>query len=513
MFSPDDHLIIAHLFPRLLGIIYFFALAPFLFQIQGLIGSQGILPVELYLNHFRHKLGKRRFYWLPTLFWVNCSDRALMALPAAGTLLSVLLICGVYPSLLLPLLFLIHLSIVTVGQDFLSFGWEMYFLEISCNAFFMSLTPTPNLAIWISFYLLIFRFHLQAGTSKLISKEKVWRDLTALSYHYESQPLPNTIAWFFHKLPLWFHKFSTVFALAIEIVLPFALFGPKEMQLAAFCGFFLLQFFIWVSGNYSYLNHMTVVLISLLISDAYLSHFLTIPKVDPNPLYLDVFLYLVGAALIILQLLRLWIHFFPNRKMARVFLYVEPFHIANRYGIFAIMTRTRYEIVIKGSADGRNWKEYLFWYKPSELTRRPRRISPYQPRIDWQAWFLPFQDFNSCVWFQNFLFRLLQGSKPVLALLRFNPFPDNPPKYLRAIVYVYEFSSTSTKKARGEWWNRIYVKDTHPPYPLSRGKALRDNLRKNAEIDSLILHMVAKGVACAASSLWIFDEDIKVDKF
>ena len=457
MFSPESHLIIAHLFPRLIGAIYFFALGAFLFQIRGLIGEQGILPVKIYLDHFRNRLGKRRFYWLPTIFWWNCSDKALMGITAIGTLLAVFLMFGIYPALLLPLLFLIHLSIVTVGQDFLSFGWEMFFLETSCHAFLLSLTTIPNPVVWISLYLLIFTFHIQAGTSKLLSGEPVWRNLTALSYHYQTQPLPNAVAWYVHKFPLWFHKLSTIGVLFIEIILPFAIFGPKELQLAAFAGFFLLQFSIWISGNYSYLNHLTAVLISLLISDTYLNSVLSSPEITPTPWYLDLFLYVAGGLLICLQLLRLYHHFSRDQRASRILSYVEPFHIANRYGIFAIMTTTRYEIVLEGSNDRKEWKEYLFRYKPSETNRRPRRISPYQPRIDWQAWFLPFEDFTSAVWFQNFIYRILEGSPHVLSLLRFNPFPDKPPKFIRAVIYIYEFSDAKTKKASGEWWQRSYV--------------------------------------------------------
>jgi hypothetical protein len=457
MFSPDSHLIIANLFPRLMGIIYFFSLGSFLFQIRGLIGERGILPVKAYLNPFQQRWGKRRFYWIPTVFWLNSSDQALMFITGLGTFLAILLTLGVYPFLMLPLLFLIHLSIISVGQDFLSFGWEMFFLETSCHAFLLSLTSVPNLVVWISVYLLIFRFHIQAGTSKLLSREPVWRNLTALAYHYQTQPLPNTIAWYLHKFPLWFHKLSTLMTLLIEIVLPFAIFGPKELQLTAFLGFFFLQFVVWLSGNYSYLNHLTVVLVSLLINDSYLQFFFSLPDTSLTSEYLDFFLYTAGSIMIFLQLLRLYHHFSHNKKVGRILSYIEPFHIANRYGIFAVMTTTRYEIVIEGSHDKKEWKEYIFFYKPSEITHRPRRVSPYQPRIDWQAWFLPFEEFNSRIWFQNLLYRLLEGSPQVLSLLKFNPFPDKPPLFIRAIVYIYEFSDRKTKQSKGEWWRRTYV--------------------------------------------------------
>lgn len=386
-----------------------------------------------------------------------------MGVTALGTALAVLLALGFYPFLLLPLLIIIHLSIVTVGQDFLSFGWEMFFLEISYNVFFLSLTHKPNIFIWISLNLLIFRFHLQAGASKLQSGDPNWRNLMALCYHYQTQPIPNMIAWYFHKLPVWFHKFSVAMMLFVEIIVPFAIFGTEEMRLAAFILLFLLQLFIWVSGNYSYFNHLTMVLVLLLVSDTYLEPLFGMADSRPtSPWLLQVFVSIVGIIFITLQLLQLWNHFFRNATVGRILYKIYPYHLANRYGIFAIMTTTRYEISVEGSDDGQIWKEYLFPYKPSELNRRPRQISPYQPRLDWQAWFLPFDYFENAVWFQNFLYRLLEGSPHVLALLRHNPFPDMPPRFIRARMYVYEFSDATTKKRLGYWWVRSFVREYSP---------------------------------------------------
>ncbi|MGA8164601.1 MAG: lipase maturation factor family protein [Waddliaceae bacterium] len=463
MFSPESSLIITTVFPRLLGMIYLFALGAFLFQILGLVGSEGILPAKKYLEFFKQRLGKRRFYWIPTVFWCNAGDRALMGTIVLGVVFAVLLVAGVYPPVMLFLLIVIHLSIVSIGQDFLSFGWEMFFLEIAYHAFFLSLASPPNIFIWISINLLIIRFHWQAGISKLKSGEPTWKNLTALHYHYETQPLPNTVAWFFHQLPGWFHQCSVLMMFAIELFVPFGVLGTEFIRLQAFALFFLLQLFIWISGNYSYLNHLTVVLVALLISDTYLAFLFG----QPEPLVasswpLQLFLSAVGITFIVFHIMQLWNQLFSSPRVNRILRAATPFHFTNRYGIFAVMTTTRYEIVVEGSRDNHTWKEYLFRCKPSEVDRRPRRISPYQPRLDWQAWFLPFTSWENAPWFQNFLICLLKGSPHVLFLLRHNPFPDEPPAYIRAKMYVYRFSDPITKRRLGHWWVREYLREyTH----------------------------------------------------
>lgn len=465
MFEPQNYVISSGLFLQLLGFVFFFAFGAFLFQIRGLIGKEGILPINRYLALISHHFGKTRVYHIPSLFWINCSDTALMSVVALGTLLSIFLFFNVYPAIVLPLLFILYLSIVSVGQDFLSFGWESFLLEITFNAFFLSLTPVPNPLIWISLNLLLFRFHFQGGAVKLLSRDKNWWNLTAIAYHYQSQPIPNTIAWYAYKLPLWFHKASTAIMFCIEMAVPFGIFvNSSEIRLFVFICFFGLQFFIWATGNFSFLNYLTVALSVILVSDIYL-----IPlgfhqkQLSPTPLFLDIFVTAIGAILVTLQVMNLWNHFFPpNRIFTKLQRWVQPFHIINRYGIFAVMTTKRYEIVIEGSDDGEEWKEYLFNYKPSELNRRPRRISPYQPRIDWQVWFLPFNYYQNEVWFQNFLFHLLSGTARVVALLRHNPFQEKPPRYIRVLLYDYEFTDSKEKAETGNWWKRRFVGNYAP---------------------------------------------------
>lgn len=471
MFDPSSYHIIIALFPRLLGAVYFFAFGAFIFQVKGLLGREGILPIEQYLRYYSH-LGKKRFYYIPTLFWLDASDKTLYLVVAAGTILSLLLFLGFTPLLIFPLLYILHLSVVSAGQDFLSFGWEMFTLEITCNTFFLSMTSPPNLFVWVSINLLLLRFHFQGGASKLLSEDKTWRNLTALKYHYQTQPLPNAQAWYIYKLPLWFHKLSTAIMFLIELIVPLGMFGNEEMRFWVFICFAGLQGMIWFTGNFSYLNYLTLVLSTLLLSDTYLQAIFGswVKESSPSPPLLDGFVSVVGIVLIALQLISLWNYFLPQARCKKILAWFQPFHIVNRYGIFAVMTTRRDEIIIEGSDDGIHWQEYLFRYKPSEITRRPRRISPYQPRIDWQAWFLPFSDFESESWFHNFLLRLLQGSSAVLKLLRHNPFPDKPPKYVRALLYAYEYSDADTKKKTGAWWKRELLGAYSPTLSLKHAE-------------------------------------------
>lgn len=468
MFDPESYTTICHLLPRLLGFIYFVGIGAFLLQIQGLIGSKGILPLADYLSFLKRYYPKQCYLEAPTLFWINSSDKAITAVASAGTISSVMLMLGYYPALLLLLLYVIHLSLVTAGQDFMSFGWEGLLLEITFQTFWIALTEVPSLMIWISLNFLLFRFHLQAGTNKLTNRDPNWRNLTAVAYHYQSQPLPNAIAWYAYKLPLAFQKLSTLVMFFIEIAVPFALFLGEAPRLWAFVAFFSLQYFIWLTGNFSYLNYLTVALISILLSNSVLSTIgiTSTFETTGNSFGLELLVTAVGTILLTLQVMRLWHHFLPNRQLFTLFRKLAPYHLVNTYTLFASMTTERFEIIIEGSEDGTEWKEYLFSYKPSEVTRRPRRIAPYQPRLDWQAWFLPFRDFESEEWFQKFLVHLLKGTPSVLKLLRGNPFPKKPPKFVRSLLYVYEFTSYDEKKTTGCWWKRTLIGAYSPTLAL-----------------------------------------------
>jgi len=440
----------AELFMRLLGMVYVFAFGAFLFQIEGLLGKNGILPIGTYLYLVKARV-RYPYYNVPTLFWLNHSDAFIWSVAFLGTCCGVLLLAGVYPPLMLAVLYILYISIVSAGQDFLSFGWEMFLLEVTLNAFFLSWTTIPNPIIWLSLNVLLFRFHFQGGMVKLQSRDRNWRNLTGVAYHYQSQPLPNTIAWYAYRLPLWFQKLSCAVMLIVEIVVPFFIFTTDELRLGVYFAFVGLQFFIWLTGNFSFLNYLTVALCTILIADRYLPYQIIYTE---TPFGMDLVLTVIGTLLLMAQVINFWNSYLPRLSfLSDLFAYLHPFHIGNRYGIFAIMTTRRIEIVLEGSEDGINWREYLFRYKPSEIERRPRRIAPYQPRLDWQMWFLPFSNYASEGWLQSFCYHLLKGTPPVLRLLRYNPFAEKPPKFVRGLAYEYVFTEPGEKG----WWKRIFM--------------------------------------------------------
>lgn len=469
MFTPESYTIAVEWFIKLLGLIYFFAFGALIFQIRGLLGSNGILPIEKFLDVIKYnRPNYKRFLLVPSLFWINCSNSALLFVTWAGTGLSLFLLFGIYPTITLLLLYILYLSIVSTGQDFLGFGWEGFLLEVTAHAFLLSFTVTPNVIVWISINFLLWRFHFHAGAVKLQSADLSWKNLTAIAHHYQSQPLPNTTAWFAYKLPMSIQKLSCLFMFFSELIIPFGIFLNDEFRLVTFVALVSLQLFIWATGNFSFLNHLTIVLCIILVNNSVFTSIFGIHQelVSAAPLWLDIFLTIAGTILLMLQVFRFCNQFVPNTTFARCLNLIAPFHLANRYGIFAIMTIQRVEIVIEGSMDGVEWKEYTFKYKPSELCRRPRRISPFQPRIDWQAWFLPFSYYESERWFQSLLYHILKGNKDVLKLLRGNPFEDKPPIYLRAVMYDYKFTTREERKATGEWWKREYMGGYSPVLTL-----------------------------------------------
>lgn len=465
--DPSSYSWAIHIFIRLLGAIYVIAYVPFLFQIKGLIGKNGILPIEEYLQSIRLPWKKRLLY-VPTVLWINASDKALLALMWTGIFLGVLLMFGVCPPLILLLLYIVHLSLTTAGQDFLSFGWETFLMEITLSTILLTATSPFNILGWINLNFLLFRFHIAAGFSKILSRDPNWRNLSALAYHYLTQPIPNTIAWFFHKLPLWFHKASTFFMFYIELIVPFAIFAPADFRLFAFVQLAGLQVFIWLTGNLSYLNYLTTFFCIILINNKYIEPFLGPAPVfeTASPLFWQVIVSLLGIALLVIQILTFYYFFTHSYRLQPLMRIIQPFHIAYRHGIFAVMTTKRYEIIVEGSNDGKEWKEYEFPFKPGDISRRPRRVSPYQPRIDWQAWFLPFEYFAFKTWFQLFLIKILQGTPEVLRLLRINPFPEKPPKYIRALMYDYNYTTFAEKKKTGNWWKREYISEYAPSMRL-----------------------------------------------
>jgi hypothetical protein len=454
------------LFPKLLGGVYFLAFSSLLIQIQGLFGSQGILPIRSYLTDLRQGFGRRAFRLCPTLFWFSSSDRVLSGCALLGMALSLLLIAGAPAIPLLLLLWLLYLSFAAAGQEFLSYQWDALLVEVGFMTIFLPLAdPAPPLVVF-AYCFFLFRFMFSAGVVKLRSGDPVWRNLTALRYHYETQPLPNRIGWYAHQLPPWVQKFSTLGTFFFELAVPFLVLGPAPARLAGVLLLLFFQLLIFATGNYGFFNILTVILLVPLLDDRqlrFLGDHLSAPPVSSEPARLVVsFIFVLFLILNLCQLVRLFYRPAPIKHLLAA---LSPFMISNAYGLFAVMTTNRFEFVIEGSNDGENWQPYEFRWKPGDPQYPPRQAAPHQPRLDWQMWFAALNPRVIEPWLENLVLRLLEGSKPVLGLLKHNPFPDAPPQQIRLTVYRYHFSTLGVRRSEGVWWERTLL-GRFPPMAL-----------------------------------------------
>jgi hypothetical protein len=460
------------LFLRLLGIVYLAAFASLWVQVDGLLGSRGVLPVSDFLTTAHHALGQEAYWRLPTLCWLCPGDNGLQALCAAGVALSVLLILGLAPGPILAALWACYLSATNVGQAFFTYQWDTLLLETGLLAIFFApwgVWPRPasesagSPAVrWLLRWLL-FRLVFSSGVAKLVSGDPSWRDLTALAYHYETQPLPTWTSWYMHQMPLWFHQVSALLTLILEIAVPPFLFvGTRCRHRAAFA-MTLLQVLILLTGNYGFFNLLTIALCVAQLDDDVLPISLRRRLLPTQPIaaterWRRIALLPITGTLLLLS----FVPFFSTLHrggirhdwLAEPFEIVDAFHLANSYGLFAIMTTERREIVIEGSDDGQTWTEYAFRWKPGDVQRRPQFATPHLPRLDWQMWFAALGTCEENLWFQRFLARLLEGEPAVLAQLQENPFPDRSPRFVRARLYRYRFTDGPTRAGTGAWWQR-----------------------------------------------------------
>jgi hypothetical protein len=445
------------LFLRLLAVIYAIAFGSLATQIVGLVGSQGIAPVRDYLARLSAAFGPMRFLALPTAFWWNSSDAALHILAWAGVALAVLLFFGKLERLVLALLYVLYLSLNMAGQEFLSFQWDSLLLEAGFLAIFFGRSGSGMRVIAWLYRCLVFRLYFLSGYVKLGSGDPTWADFTALKYHYYTQPLPTVIAWYADKLPGWFQHASTAGVLGIELYAPFLIFTPRRWRITGAWVLLGLQTLIFLTGNYTFFNLLTMALTLFLFDDQALS-WLTRPSIVERPSTMRA---RMGLALLAMLLLTLGIAHMaetiegsipePIQILTRD---LTPFQVVNSYGLFAVMTTTRPEIVVEGSDDGENWQPYEFRYKPGNLYRAPRWIQPLQPRLDWQMWFAALGNYQSNPWFPGLMLRLLQGSPAVLGLLETNPFPGHPPRFVRAELFDYAFTDMQAHSSTGAWWKR-----------------------------------------------------------
>lgn len=427
--------VIIRTFLAFLGLIYFVAFTSFGIQAPGLVGSHGILPYGDFLAAVRQQLGRSGYWEVPTVLWLNSSDVALRMVWMGGALAALVAIFTRWQRPALAVCLVLWLSVCSVGQDFLSFQWDILLSEAGFLALFAG---SSRVSVWL-FRWLLFRLMFFSGVVKLASHDLAWHNLTALHFHYETQPLPTPAAWYFYQLPMLFQKASTVFTFVAELAAPFLFFAPRRWRYAGAGIVALLQVLILITGNYTFFNLLTLGLMVWLF-------------IEPDGARAGPLLY--GAAVIVAVasgLLCLGLFGVPMPPGgAAVLQYVEPLHIVNSYGLFAVMTTERQEIEVEGSNDGTTWQAYQFPYKPGDLRRAPPIVEPHQPRLDWQMWFAALGSYQQNRWFVNFMIRLLQGEPAVLKLLEYNPFPKSPPKFIRAKLYLYHFTNWGQKG----WWTR-----------------------------------------------------------
>jgi hypothetical protein len=444
---------------RGIAVIYVFAFVAAARQFRALIGDQGLLPVPRYVAH-------QPFRKSPSIFYAYYSDGCFAAVAWSGAVLSAALAAGLadvlplWASVLLwLLLWILYLSIVNVGQTWYAFGWESLMLEMGLLATLLgnNHVAPPVLAMWLA-RLLLFRLEFGAGLIKLRG-DSCWRDLTCLFYHHETQPMPGPLSWFFHHIPKPLHRMEVAGNHVAQLIVPFGLFAPQPVASIAGAVVVITQLWLVASGNFAWLNWLTILLGCSVIDTSSLAAVIPVrsrPTLIDPPLWFAVLVIGFGV-------LTLTLSYWPVRNMVsrrqRMNMSFNPFHLVNTYGAFGSIGRTRREVVIEGTdeeviTDGTVWKEYEFKGKPGEVRRLPRQWAPYHLRLDWLMWFAAISPQYAYSWFRPFILRLLRNDPPTLRLLRRNPFPDAPPRYVRAQLYRYRFTTTAELRRDHAWWHR-----------------------------------------------------------
>jgi hypothetical protein len=513
------HLIPRWIFLRALALIYFSAFYSLLFQIRGLIGPQGILPANRYLAELKASFGLvERSWFAPSLFWISASSHAMMVVTWIGIIASVAAFLNLWPRLSFFVCWVCFLSFIATAQDFSSYQSDGMLLEAGLIALFFA--PRGMLPGWgadsppsrASLFLLQwewFRIYFESGIIKLLSGDPEWRHLTAMDYYYQNGPLPTWIGWYVQHLPHWFQVGTAGATLVMELGLVFMLFFPRSVRIICFCIVTPWEIGVILTANYAFLNYLVLSLGFLLLDDRSLRGLVPqrwrppepapLPEPEfheeaplsilatsepnhpaPDPALVEAALahvswrrrigrHLGAIGLACSVILLTWIAYdtaaeliaMPLGPLGSVFAKpvdaLEPFRIANGYGLFARMTRGRYEIEFQGSNDGANWTPYPFQYKPQALNQPPRIYAPYQPRFDWNLWFASLGDWQQYQFVALVEEHLLVNGPAVLSLFKSNPFPQSPPRYVRAVIWQYWFTTMAEKRQTGNWWRRQLV--------------------------------------------------------
>jgi hypothetical protein len=512
--GPKGRFLARWFFLRALGVIYFSAFYSLVFQIRGLIGPEGILPAGAYLNEIAEQLGHYRFWYAPTVFWFSSSGRMLTIVCWVGMLAAVLLVLNFWPRGMLLVCFLCFLSFVGAAGDFSGYQSDGMLLEAGFASLFFSPPGfRPGLGVShppvrTALYLLIwewFRIYFESGVAKMMSGDPQWRNFSALDDYYQNGPLPTWIGWYVAHLPHWLHEATTGLTLALELFLIWATFLPRQFRIILFFVVTPWQIGIILTANYTFLNYLVLVLGFLLLDDRFLRRFFAaswrkelagagtppaVPVVSPRASFsftsleqsevaqgesanraqtgwAEFRLHLAPIRVATVAVLLLWVFYatavqmvwmikpipFPSTPVS----VLEPFRIANRYGLFAVMTRARYEIEFQGSNDGQTWIAYPFRHKPQEVDKPPRIYAPYQPRLDWNLWFASLGEWRDNPMVLRTEWRLLGNDHDVLSLFASNPFSQAPPRYVRAVLWQYWFTTAKEKHATGAWWHRQFL--------------------------------------------------------
>jgi lipase maturation factor 1 len=486
-FAPPGYLAARWLFLRALGLIFFSAFYSLAFQIRGLIGPHGILPAQEYLAQVARVMGGARFWYAPTVFWWSASDRALLAVCVFGMIASLFLTLNIFPRDALIICLIAFLSFIGAAQDFASYQSDGMLLEAGfLSLFFAPSGPRPRwgssnppsrasrfLLVW-----LMFRIYFESGVAKMLGHDPEWRNFTAMDEYYQNGPLPTWMAWYAQHLPHAFHAATAFLTLALELVLIFAIFLPRGWRIVLFCVITPWQIGIILTSNYAFLNYLVLVLGFLLLDDLFLARFLPLglhfPDVSPSGdldsgaaqppgpgwlVRIRLWIQAFSLTWIFYATLALLIFMFaPEAPLPHApIVKLEPFRIANEFGLFAVMTRGRYEIEFQGSADGKAWTPYPYRYKPQDVHAPPRVYAPYQPRFDWNLWFASLGGWRQSPFVLQVEQRLLDGQPQVLALFAGNPFPEKPPAQIRAVLWQYWFSDLQEKRRQGLWWRREQI--------------------------------------------------------
>jgi hypothetical protein len=466
------------LFQRALAVVYLVAFVSTANQYRALLGEHGLTPVRRYLR----TAASRRS---PTLFHLHHSDRTFLAVAWTGAGLALATLIGLTDAVPLPVamavwavLWVLYLSIVDVGQRWYSFGWESLLLETGFLAVFLGNDRTgPPLLTLLLLRWLLFRLEFGAGLIK-VRGDACWRDLTCLYYHHETQPMPGPLSWHFHHLPKPLHRAEVLANHATQLVVPFLLLLPQPVAGVAAAVMVVTQLWLVTSGNFAWLNWLTIVLGLSALPDAWLAPVLPGDADHASagtPVWFAVLVCAVTAAVAVMSY---WpvANLLSRRQLMNTSF--NRWHLVNSYGAFGSVTKTRYEIVVEGTnatswGPGTEWLAYEFKGKPGDPRRRPRQFAPYHLRLDWLMWFAALSPAYADPWFGTFAQRLLEGDRHVLRLLRRNPFPDGPPRFVRASFYRYRYTTRRERAESGEWWHRERIGEFMAPVRLRVGRLTR----------------------------------------